>query len=174
MLYSTKYQSPLGEIILTANEAKLTGLWFAEQNYETKFCVQQENSALKETRAWLDEYFSGKKPNFQPKLELVGTDFQKEVWRILETIPYGKTMTYGEIAKTIARQRNVAKMSAQAIGGAVGKNKISLIIPCHRVVGSNNKIIGYAGGIERKTKLLELERFGQSSWRNRQEQDFAV
>lgn len=158
MFYSTRYQSPLGKIILTANEAKLTGLWFAEQNYETKFYVQRENSVLKETRGWLDSYFSGKKPNFQPKLELVGTDFQKEVWRILETIPYGKTMTYGEIAKTIAKQRNVAKMAAQAIGGAVGKNKISIIVPCHRVLGRNKKLIGYAGGLDRKIELLTLER----------------
>lgn len=162
MFYSTSYQSPLGKIILVANETKLTGLWFADQTYKTETCIKQENSVLKETRAWLDEYFDGKEPSSQPKLELVGTEFQKEVWQILETIPYGETMTYGEIAKIIAKERKIAKMSAQAIGGAVGKNKISLIIPCHRVVGTNGKIVGYTGGVERKIELLKLERYEQN------------
>lgn len=157
MQYITKYQSPLGEIILAANESVLTGLRFAEQNCPTSGHKEAPNAVLEETRAWLDIYFSGKEPDFTPKIQLSGSDFQNVVWKILRQIPYGKTMTYGEIAKIIAAQRKIAKMSAQAVGGAVGKNKIAIIIPCHRVVGSNNKIIGYAGGIERKIKLLDLE-----------------
>ncbi len=157
MQYITKYQSPLGEIILAANESVLTGLRFAEQNCPTSGHKEASNAVLEETRAWLDIYFSGKEPDFTPKIQLSGSDFKNEVWKILRQIPYGKTMTYGEIAKIIAAQRKIAKMSAQAVGGAVGKNKIAIIIPCHRVVGSNNKIIGYAGGIERKIKLLDLE-----------------
>lgn len=157
MFYSTRYQSPLGKIILTANEAKLTGLWFAEQNYPISGHEEAPNAVLEETRAWPDIYFSGKEPDFTPKIQLSGSDFQNVVWKILRQIPYGKTMTYGKIAEIIAAQRKIAKMSAQAVGSAVGKNKIAIIIPCHRVLGAGEKLVGYAGGIERKIKLLDLE-----------------
>lgn len=157
MFYMDEYSSPLGKIILTASETKLTGLRFADQDYSTESYLRQDSPVLKTARAWLDIYFSGGEPQFKPILELTGTNFQKEVWSILETIPYGETMTYGEIAKIIATNRHTTKMSAQAVGHAIGKNKILLIIPCHRVVGARNKMTGYAGRIERKIKLLELE-----------------
>ena len=113
---------------------------------------------LKETKRWLDLYFSGKEPDFTVPIHLIGTDFQKEVWRLLCQIPYGKTMTYGEIAARLAARKGLAHMSAQAVGGAVGHNKISILVPCHRVVGVDGSLTGYGGGIARKVKLLELER----------------
>ena len=106
---------------------------------------------------WLDIYFSGKEPLFTPPLTLRASPFRQAVWEIILTIPYGKTMTYGEIAKRIAMQKGILQMSAQAVGNAVGHNPISLIIPCHRVVGSDGSLTGYAGGIDRKVKLLKLE-----------------
>ena len=157
MQYKTSYQSPLGEIILTANSLALTGLWFSGQFYSTENYIEKENSVIKETISWLDIYFNGIEPNFKPKVHFSGTNFQNEVWEILSTIPYGQTMTYGEIAKIIAKRREVDKISAQAIGSAVGKNRISIVIPCHRVLGANGKLVGYAGGLYRKAKLLALE-----------------
>ena len=106
---------------------------------------------------WLDVYFAGKNPGEIPPIQLDGTPFQLEVWRILQTIPYGERTTYGEIAKNIAKKRGIAKMSARAVGGAVGRNPISIFVPCHRVVSSNGKLTGYASGIEKKIKLLKLE-----------------
>ena len=105
----------------------------------------------------MDIYFSGQKPDFLPKLHLIGTDFQREVWDILLEIPYGQTVTYSEIARKIADKRGLKTMSAQAVGGAVGHNRVSVIVPCHRVIGSNGSLTGYAGGIERKIKLLDIE-----------------
>ena len=109
-------------------------------------------------RYWLDIYFKGKAPDFTPPLCMETTSFRKAVWEIMLTIPYGKTMTYGEIADKIAKQKGLLKMSAQAVGGAVGHNSISLIIPCHRVFGSNGSLTGYAGGIDKKVQLLRLEK----------------
>lgn len=119
---------------------------------------EKEVSVLVDAKRWLDIYFSGVEPNFQLPLHFVGTDFQKEVWKILNTIPYGKTMTYGEIADIMAKNRGLKRMSAQAVGGAVGRNEISIIVPCHRVVGSNGSLTGYAGGIDKKIELLKLEK----------------
>ena len=116
------------------------------------------------TDKWLGIYFSGKEPHFTPPLSMKTTEFRKKVWKILLTIPYGKTMTYGEIAEKIAKDSGKAKMSAQAVGGAVGHNSISLIIPCHIVVGTNGSLTGYAGGIEKKKKLLELEKTDMSGF----------
>ena len=113
---------------------------------------------------WLDIYFSGKAPDFTPPLCMQTTPFRKSVWEIMLTIPFGKTMTYGEIADRIAKQKGLSKMSAQAVGGAVGHNSISLIIPCHRVVGTNGSLTGYAGGIEKKVQLLTLEKTDMSSF----------
>ena len=118
---------------------------------------EKENHILKDALRWLDIYFSGQKPDFLPKLHLIGTDFQREVWDILLEIPYGQTVTYGEIARKIADKRGLKTMSAQAVGGAVGHNRVSVIVPCHRVIGSDGSLTGYAGGIERKIKLLEIE-----------------
>lgn len=106
---------------------------------------------------WLDQYFSGKKPFIIPPIKLEGTEFRKSVWAVLQTIPYGVTTTYGDIGKEIAKQQGKDTMSAQAVGGAVGHNPISIIIPCHRVIGSNGKLTGYAGGMERKKYMLDLE-----------------
>ena len=118
---------------------------------------EKETPVLKETREWLDLYFAGKEPGFLPKLAPEGSEFRKMVWEILLKIPYGKTMTYGEIGDEVAKRTGKRTMSAQAVGGAVGHNPISVLIPCHRVVGTNGSLTGYAGGIERKVALLKLE-----------------
>lgn len=162
MTYTFKYQSPLGRIMLASNGEALTGLWFYGQKYfgdtlPEKY-EEKELSVFNETKRWLDNYFQGKKPNFTPPLLFKTTPFRKMVWKILKTIPYGHTMTYGEISDIIAKQKGLTKMSAQAVGGAVGHNPISIIVPCHRVVGSNGSLTGYAGGIDKKIKLLTLEK----------------
>ena len=163
MIYKTHYDSPLGGILLSADDKGLTGLWFDGQKYfayglaESEACEEQENSILTEAKCWLDIYFSGKEPDFDLPLNPTGTDFQKRVWSILCTIPYGKTMSYGQIAAQLAAEQGAAHMSAQAVGGAVGHNPLSIIVPCHRVVGTNGSLTGYAGGIDRKIKLLTLE-----------------
>ena len=139
-------------------------LWFEGQKYFGEFpghmdfsFEENENHILKDALRWLDIYFSGQKPDFLPKLHLIGTDFQREVWDILLEIPYGQTVTYGEIARKIADKRGLKTMSAQAVGGAVGHNRVSVIVPCHRVIGSDGSLTGYAGGIERKIRLLDIE-----------------
>ena len=165
MQYSSRYASPLGEILLAADEIGLTGLWFTGQKYYPKeIFTAQETPILTEAKRWLDIYFSGKEPDFTPPLHPIGSAFRQAVWEILLQIPYGKTTTYGEIAKEIAKQKGLEKMSAQAVGGAVGHNDISIMIPCHRVVGTNGSLTGYAGGIEKKVCLLELERTDMSKF----------
>ena len=162
MLYTNHYSSPLGSILLAADDTGLTGLWFEGQKYYAKDLIpgaaHKDLPVFRETTRWLNLYFQGKEPDFCPALHPCGTAFQKEVWEILLTIPYGKTMTYGEIAAKIAERNGLEKMSARAVGSAVGKNKISLLIPCHRVVGAGDKLTGYAGGVERKEYLLNLEK----------------
>ena len=162
MQYISYYQSPLGRILLAADEIGLTGLWFEGQKYFAmhldKEHEEKELPVFTTVKHWLDFYFSGQEPDFTVPLHLIGTDFQKEVWEILCSIPYGKTMTYGEIAKMIAKKRGLEHMSAQAVGGAVGHNKISIIVPCHRVLGTNGSLTGYAGGIDKKIALLTLEK----------------
>lgn len=161
MTYTSRYASPLGDIILACDEDALIGLWFNGQKYCGSTLPagtqEQERPLLREVKEWLDIYFSGRQPDFLPPLRYDATPFRKAVCDIMRTIPYGQTMTYGEIAARMARQRGLEKMSAQAVGGAVGRNPISLMIPCHRVVGTNGSLTGYAGGIRRKVKLLELE-----------------
>ncbi len=162
MEYIAHYQSPLGPIFLAADYLGLTGLWFENQQYFPS-CPEMEWEegelpVFETTRYWLDLYFAGKQPDFQIPLHFIGTEFQKEVWGILNRIPYGQTTTYGEIARQIAIKRGVNRMSAQAVGGAVGHNKISIIVPCHRVVGTGGNLTGYAGGIDKKIELLTLER----------------
>ncbi len=157
----SKYKSPLGNILLSADDVGLTGLWFENQKYFASTLprehVPQETEILLMAKRWLDIYFSGKEPDFTLPLNPAGSDFRKAVWQILLQIPYGKTVTYGQIANQITRMKKLPRMSAQAVGGAVGHNGISIIIPCHRVVGTNGNLTGYAGGIERKVSLLELE-----------------
>lgn len=161
MQYTCHYNSPIGTILLAADETGITGLWFEGQKYFAQYLepesVEKETPLLKTAIDWLCVYFSGKEPDFSLPLNAKGTDFQKEVWDILCTIPYGQTTTYGAIAKQLAVRRNVPQISAQAVGGAVGRNGISILIPCHRVVGSNGSLTGYAGGIDKKIKLLQLE-----------------
>lgn len=161
MQYTTFYESPIGRMLLAADDTGLTGLWFEGQKYFAR-CLDRESEekelpVFTEAKRWLDIYFSGKEPDFTPPLHFIGTDFQKEVWEILCAIPYGQTMTYGAIADRLAKKRGLSHMSAQAVGGAVGHNNLSIIVPCHRVVGSDGSLTGYAGGIERKTFLLNLE-----------------
>lgn len=155
MLFLTHYASPLGPILLAADETGLTGLWFEAQKYFPSFSgveyQEKETPVLTETARWLDVYFSGKDPDILPPLHPQGSPFRQAVWNILLTIPRGQTMTYGEIA------RRLGVRSAQAVGGAVGHNPISILIPCHRVVGSDGSLTGYAGGVERKARLLQLE-----------------
>lgn len=161
MQYTGKYKSPLGNILLAADEKGLTGLWFEGQKYFAR-CLDKEHEeknlpVFRDAKRWLDTYFTGKEPNFKLPLHFTGTSFQNEVWEILYTIPYGKTITYGEIARLLSQKKGLAQMSAQAVGGAVGHNEISIIVPCHRVVGASGNLTGYAGGIDRKIKLLKLE-----------------
>lgn len=161
MDYTWDYASPLGKITLASDGRSLTGLWFEGQLYfagtldpECRICrLPVFDTAMR----WLDAYFAGRRPGFTPPLHLRGSDFRQAVWRILLQIPYGSTLTYGEIAGRIARQYGRASMSAQAVGGAVGHNPVSLIVPCHRVVGAGGTLTGYAGGLWRKERLLELE-----------------
>ncbi len=166
MIFTQPYHSPLGGILLAADETGLTGLWFDGEKYFADNLpseyTKQETPILAETRRWLDLYFSGKEPDFMPPLHPMGSPFRLAVWSILQQIPYGETTTYGEIARELARQKGMARMSAQAVGGAVGHNEISILIPCHRVVGSSGSLTGYAGGIEKKRRLLELERADMS------------
>lgn len=161
MQYISKYKSPLGDVVLAADETGLTGIYFeCQKGFE--FCLREGRERqlpiFDETKEWLNIYFSGKEPRFKPPLHFTGTAFQNEVWGILCSIEYGKTVTYGEIARKISERRGIKRMSAQAVGGAVGKNKISIIVPCHRVIGTNGGIVGYSGGIDKKIALLELER----------------
>ena len=162
MNYIHYYQSPLGEIILTSDGKSLTGLSYDFPEMLLPYFIEKPLPIFTETDRWLDIYFSGKNPDFTPKLNLKVTGFRRMVWDILLTIPFGQTITYGEIASRIAKQRGIPRMSAQAVGGAVGHNPIALIIPCHRVVGANGSLTGYAGGIDKKEQLLRLEQVDMS------------
>ncbi len=163
MIYSTKYLSPIGNIMLASDGDNLIGLWLEGQKYFARTVTDEitEKNDLPVfilTCSWLDKYFSGQKPTISDlPLAPRGGDFRKDVWDILCAIPYGEVITYGEIAKMIATRLNKASMSSQAVGGAVGHNPISIIIPCHRVVGANGSLTGYAGGIDKKITLLEHE-----------------
>lgn len=165
MIYTSRYDSPVGELLLAARNEALIGLWIEGQKYYPEALIHDavpcRTPVLALTEAWLDRYFAGQAP--RPKelpLSPDGSDFRQEVWKVLCEIPYGQVATYSQIAKRMGK----ARMSAQAVGGAVGHNPISIIIPCHRVVGASGSLTGYAGGIERKQFLLahegvELSRF---------------
>lgn len=163
MLYYSIYFSPIGKLTLASDEKSLIGLWIEGQKYfkntiKTEMIRKDDLIIFKKTKKWLDRYFNGEKPqSSEIPLKPIGGEFRQLVWQELLRIPYGKVITYGEIAKKIAKIQNKQKMSAQAVGGAVGHNPISIIIPCHRVVGKNGSLTGYAGGIGIKERLLKLE-----------------
>ncbi len=162
MIHTTHYTSPLGDLLLAERGGALIGLWIAGQKYfgaiQDGECEERETPILALTKTWLDRYFAGEKPRIDElNLSPVGSDFQRAVWDILREIPYGEVTTYGKIAGKIALSMGKPRMSAQAVGGAVGRNPISIIIPCHRVVGADGSLIGYAGGIDIKVKLLSHE-----------------
>ena len=161
MAYTHHYESPLGGITLASDGDALTGLWFDGQKYFADFLQREPEEkklpVFEEADRWLDIYFSGRAPDFTPPLSMNTTRFRRAVWEILLTVPFGKTVTYSWIAGKIAVQEGLAGMSSQAVGGAVGHNAISLIIPCHRVVGKNGSLTGYAGGIQKKAQLLKME-----------------
>ena len=165
MTYTNHYRSPLGGITLSSNGTELTGLWFDGQKYyratlpnEPNECEEKALEIFEQTARWLDIYFSGKAPDFTPPLCMETTPFRRAVWEIMLKIPFGETMTYGEIAKELSKQNSIPRTSARAVGGAVGHNLISLIVPCHRVVGADGSLTGYAGGIDKKIWLLTMEK----------------
>ena len=163
MYYSSTYSSPLGLLTLASDGERLTGLWLEGQKYFGKtipeaLSAEEGLPVFDITGKWLDRYFAGEKPAISElPLSPIGGEFRQGVWNILCDIPYGQLITYGDIARKMAKKMNRERMSSQAVGGAVGHNPIAIIIPCHRVVGSNGSLTGYAGGISRKIKLLELE-----------------
>lgn len=156
MHYTQMISSPLGSILLSADEVGLTGLWFDGGRYYAETLpeehVERETPILTDTKRWLDVYFSGREPDFTPPLHPAGSPFRQAVWQLLLEIPYGQTTTYGALLGDGA--------SARAVGGAVGRNPISIIVPCHRVIGADGSLTGYAGGVDRKIRLLALERQG--------------
>lgn len=166
MTYTQPYPSPLGDMLLAADELGLTGAWFeGGAHFAAQLPAehtQGETPILIEAKRWLDRYFSGRKPDALPPLHPMGTAFQLSVWELLLQIPYGTTTTYGAIARQLAQRQGRPRLSAQAVGGAVGHNKISILIPCHRVVGANGSLTGYAGGLDKKRALLRLEHPGRS------------
>lgn len=167
MKYLKTYTSPLGLIYMSSDGEYLTGLWFSKSRDEKKHHDEYQEKDLKifvETEKWLDLYFQGRKPDFTPKYKIEGTPFRLAVSKIMCRIPYGSVVTYQDIANELAKMKGIAKMSAQAVGGAVGWNPICLIVPCHRVVGKNGSLTGYGGGIQNKVKLLELEGIDMSKY----------
>lgn len=163
MLYTSEYQSPVGRLTLVGNEGSLVGLWMEGQKYfaatlEEAPVRREETPVLQAARGWLDRYFAREKPGaMELPLAPQGSPFRRKVWDILCRIPYGQVTTYGAIAEKMAVELGKKTMSAQAVGGAVGHNPISIIIPCHRVVGAGGSLTGYAGGIQKKVALLQLE-----------------
>jgi methylated-DNA-[protein]-cysteine S-methyltransferase len=160
-IYYATYKAPMGTITAAAEDNALIGLWFDGQKYyprgKDEWVLQPQCPVLVQLGDWLDSYFAGENPEFAGKLAPKGSEFRQEVWQILLEIPYGQTTTYGAIAKQIAKKHGKERMSAQAVGGAVGHNPISLVIPCHRVLGADGSLTGYAGGVEKKRALLKLE-----------------
>ena len=163
MYYSTTYLSPVGTLTLGSDGEHLVGVWLDGQKYfggavAEEFTARDGLPVFSTTRDWLDRYFAGEKPSpSELPLHPIGGEFRQQVWRLLCQIPYGEITTYGTLAKELAARMGRNSMSGQAVGGAVGHNPISIIIPCHRVVGANGSLTGYAGGIPTKIKLLEHE-----------------
>ena len=161
-MYISEYNSPMGKIIISADDYGVTGLWFYGAKYFGSVLdnenITKSTRDIRDAEKWLDIYFSGGIPGFTPRLHFIGTPFRQMIWHILLEIPYGSTITYGDISKRAANQMGIESMSAQAVGGAVGHNPISLIVPCHRVIGTNGSLTGYAGGIDKKKRLLCFEK----------------
>ena len=163
MLYKTNYSSPLGKVLIVSDGKNIIGLWIEGQKYyldkiQKEDILEEDLEIFEKTKRWLDRYFKKEKPQISElPLAPIGNEFRQCVWQLLCKIPYGQTTTYGNLAKIVVNKMNKKSMSAQAIGNAVGHNPISIIIPCHRVVGTNGYLTGYAGGIDKKIKLLELE-----------------
>ena len=163
MVYASRYESPVGVLLLAERSGKLIGVWIEGQKYFLGSMRRQtlefaDTPILLQTKRWLDRYFNGEQPQISElPLAPEGSSFRNAVWQALCEIPYGETVTYGDIAQRIAERLGLSSMSAQAVGGAVGHNPISIIIPCHRVVGANGSLTGYAGGIQKKIQLLALE-----------------
>lgn len=170
MIDTATYQSPIGQLLIAAKDNQLIGLWIEGQKYYLSNFKEEmiENDRLEifiKTKQWLDRYFNGEKPDINElPMNPIGSEFRKSVWEILKQIPYGEVMTYNEIAKKLAQQKGIKRMSAQAVGGAVAHNPISIIIPCHRVVGTDGSLTGYAGGIKKKVYLLTLEKNDMSKF----------
>ena len=162
MDYTYHYTSPIGGITMASNGESLTGLWFDGQKYFASTLsqrhVEKQLPIFDRTCEWLDLYFSGKSPDFMPPVFMYVSNFKRDVYEILMTIPFGETMTYKEVADLIAKKHRIISMSAQAVGGAIAHNPISLVIPCHRVIGTNGKLTGYAGGLDKKEWLLDIEK----------------
>lgn len=160
MRYTDNYVSPIGNIVLAGDGTALTGLWFEGQKWFgaglPDGAERAELPVFGQTKKWLDIYFGGGEPAFTPAVALRGSEFQIAVWNVPSAIPYGKTVTYGEIAKNLTAVTG-RKTSARAVGSAVGRNPVSIIVPCHRVLGADGSLTGYAGGVERKRELLRLE-----------------
>ena len=161
-MFERMIQTPLGEVRLRSDGKSLTGLWFVGQVNDAKdnsdIEIKDDLPIFGQVETWLESYFSGEQTPIKIPLQPKGTIFQERVWKILQEIPYGETMTDGEIAQRIAKEKGVATYSAQAVGQAVGKNPISILIPCHRVLGKKGALTGYAGGVHRKEQLLRIER----------------
>ena len=170
MTYKYMYRTPeeFSNMIMNSDGVNLTGLWFEDSRDSSKHVIDCEEKNLeifKETSKWLDTYFRGEEPQFTPKYKINNlTPFRKDVFDVMKTIEYGKTVTYNDISKVIAEKRGIKRMSSQAVGGAVGWNPICIIIPCHRVVGTNGSLTGYGGGIKNKVALLELEKNDMSNF----------
>ncbi len=170
-IYISHYASPLGGLTLASDGTVLVGLWFdgqahfGEDGGATHRVTGQDATAgadaelpvFSETRRWLDAYFAGRRPDAEPALRLRGTPFRRRVWALLRRIPYGTTVTYGALAQKLAEEMGVSRMSARAVGNAVGRNPISLLVPCHRVVGAGGRLTGYAAGVDKKLFLLHME-----------------
>ncbi len=161
MQYTLTYKAPIGSLLLAGDETGLTGLWMKGGKYFADTLgaeyKEMETPILKDAKRWLDIYFSGREPEFMPPLHLSGSPFRMMVWDILKRIPYGNTMTYGEISFLAAEKMGKSRMSAQAVGNAVGHNPVSILVPCHRVIGAGGSLMGYAGGVDKKAALLMLE-----------------
>lgn len=168
MHYKKYYESPIGQLAMTSDGKNITGLWLPNhEDFELKFnekLFEAELIIFNKAVTWLDDYFLGNNPVIDFPLKAEGTEFRKQVWEILLDIPYGETITYGEIAKQMAQIRGKKTMSAQAVGGAVGNNPISIMIPCHRVVGKDGNLTGYGGGIDTKIELLKLEQMDMNAY----------
>lgn len=162
MEYFDTYDSPPGEITLCCDGVHLTAVFFTGQKYGEQYlspsAVQSSFPVLEETKAWLGQYFHGNIPDRLPPIKLNGTPFQKCVWDLLLEIPYGETTTYGTLARKVAQKLGKDRMSAQAVGSAVGRNPVSILVPCHRVMGADGSLTGYAGGVDKKEYLLKLEK----------------